>query len=109
MIAQLPQGCVQAMVDLGQMVFMDQNLEDYLSLGDQLDHVHLHDSHPAIHMALGDGDLPLVQYLTRLEEWGYRGMYALECNDSRYRQDPAQADRRSIAWLEANKFLSSRS
>ena len=79
------------------------------NLGAQLDHVHLHDSHPAIHMALGDGDLPLADYLTRLEEWGYQGMYALECNDPRYRQNPALADRRNIAWLEANKFLSSRS
>lgn len=109
MIAQLPQGLVRAMVDLGQMVFMGQALEDYLALGAQLDHVHLHDSHPAIHMALGDGDLPLADYLTRLEEWGYQGMYALECNDPRYRQNPALADRRNIAWLEANKFLSSRS
>ena len=102
-------GWVQHLRDLGQMVFMGQALEDYLALGAQLDHVHLHDSHPAIHMALGDGDLPLADYLTRLEEWGYQGMYALECNDPRYRQNPALADRRNIAWLEANKFLSSRS
>ena len=105
MIAQLPPGTVQAMVDIGQMAYMGQSLEDYLALGPLLGHVHLHDSHPAIHMALGDGDLPLEDYLLRLEEWGYRGLYAFEFNDSRYRQDPARADGQSVAWLRERGFF----
>ena len=76
-----------------------------LALGPLLGHVHLHDSHPAIHMALGDGDLPLEDYLLRLEEWGYRGLYAFEFNDSRYRQDPARADGQSVAWLRERGFF----
>lgn len=105
MIAQLPQGCVQAMLDIGQMVYMGQSLNDYLALGTQLGHVHLHDSHPAIHMALGDGDLPLQEYLLALERSGYRGLYAFEFNDARYRQNPAQADFCSIEWLHRQGFL----
>lgn len=99
MIEQLPAGCVQTMVDIGQMVYMQQTLEDYLELGALLSHVHLHDSHPAIHMALGDGDLPLEEYIHQLEAWGYQGLYAFEFNDRRYYQAPDQADRQSVAWL----------
>ena len=105
MIAQLPPDTVQAMVDIGQMAYMNQSLEDYLALGPLLGHVHLHDSHPAIHMALGDGDLPLEDYLRRLEAWGYLGLYSFEFNDPRYRQEPARADEQSVAWLRRRGFF----
>lgn len=105
MIAAMPPGTMRPILDIGQMVYMNQRLEDYLSHGDQLCHVHLHDSHPAIHAALGDGDLPIGEYLERLEGNGYRGIYALECNDSRYRADPRAADRQSVAYLERRGLL----
>ena len=41
----------------------------------------------------------------RLEEAGYRGMYAFECNDAAYRQDPRRADRQNVAWLESHNIL----
>ena len=50
-------------------------------------------------MALGDGDLPICEYLSDLEASGYRGMYALEQNDPIYRKDPRRADVQSIIWL----------
>ena len=99
MISHMPPGSMKPMLDIGQMVYMEQDLERYLAHGKELAHVHLHDSHPAIHMALGDGDLPICEYLSDLEASGYRGMYALEQNDPIYRKDPRRADVRSITWL----------
>ena len=49
---------------------------------------------------LGDGDLPICEYLDILESAGYKGMYALEQNDPRYRSNPRQADIQSIRWLK---------
>ena len=99
MISHMPPGSMKPMLDIGQMVYMEQDLEQYLAHGKELAHVHLHDSHPAIHMALGDGDLPICKYLSALEASGYRGMYALEQNDPIYRKDPRRADVQSITWL----------
>lgn len=100
MLSRLPAGSACAMVDIGQMAYMGHDLSRYLALGPLLGHVHLQDSHPAIHMALGDGDLPLADYLVRIEAAGYTGMYGMEFNDIRYRRDPRSADRQSLAWLE---------
>lgn len=99
MIARMPEGSMRPMLDIGQMVYMGQKLERYLQHGELLEHVHLHDSHPAVHMALGDGDLPLTEYLELLEASGYRNLYALELNDPRYRENPREADRQSVRWL----------
>lgn len=99
MISHMAPGSMKPMLDIGQMVYMEQDLERYLAHGKELAHVHLHDSHPAIHMALGDGDLPICEYLSALEASGYRGMYALEQNDPIYRKDPRRADVQSITWL----------
>ena len=96
----MPSGSMKPMLDIGQMVYMDQKIERYLAHGAELSHIHLHDSHPAVHMALGDGDLPICEYLDILESAGYKGMYALEQNDPRYRSNPRQADIQSIRWLK---------
>ena len=100
MISLMPSGSMKPMLDIGQMVYMDQKIERYLAHGTELSHIHLHDSHPAVHMALGDGDLPICEYLDILESAGYKGMYALEQNDPRYRSNPRQADIQSIRWLK---------
>lgn len=105
MICELPGGNTRPILDVGQMVYMGQSLEDYLAHGDALAHVHLHDSHPGIHIALGDGDLPIVDYLATLEANGYRGKYAFECNDARYRFAPRECDRKNMGWLEAQGIL----
>lgn len=99
MIRTMPEGSIKPMLDIGQMAYMEQDLARYLEHGTDLAHVHLQDSHPAIHMALGDGDLPLLCYLEQIEASGYRGYYALELNDPRYRTDPREADRKSVNWL----------
>lgn len=60
MISLMPSGSMKPMLDIGQMVYMDQKIERYLAHGTELSHIHLHDSHPAVHMALGMGIFPSV-------------------------------------------------
>ena len=105
MIGHLPRGSTVAMLDIGQMAYMNQTLHQYLALGTLLGHVHLHDRGQAIHMALGDGALPLAEYLRRIEASGYKGLYAFEMNDPRYRADPRAADRQNVKWLESHGFF----
>ena len=40
-----------------------------------------------------------------LENAGYRHMYSFECNDPRYRADPAACDRRNVRWLEEHGVI----
>jgi len=105
MLSLLPPDSTSLMVDIGQMVYMEQSLDRYLAHGKHLSHVHLHDSHPGIHIALGDGDLPISTYLEQIEGAGYTGKYALELNDPRYRSDPRAADRQSVAYLEQRGLM----
>lgn len=105
MIRRMPEGIVRPMLDIGQMAYMGQELSRYLKHGSRLAHVHLHDSNPAVHMALGDGALPFDEYLEQIEGIGYRGFYALEVNDPRYRADPRRADRQSVEWLRNHHIL----
>ena len=43
--------------------------------------------------------------LDTLEKAGYRHLYSFECNDPRYRKDPAAADRQNVRWLEEQGII----
>jgi protein FrlC len=106
MISGMPKDTMTAMLDIGQMAYMHQSIEEYQTiLGSDLSHVHLHDSNPAIHMALGDGNLPIVAYLELLEKGNYKGFYVFECNDLRYRENPREADQKNLAYLKSCNIL----
>jgi protein FrlC len=94
-------GNIGAIADLGQIAYMKQNLSDYVDLlGEKLKHVHVHDFGEAIHMALGEGVLPVAEQIAYLEERGYKGLYSFEINDVRYRENPALSDEKSLKWLK---------
>lgn len=100
MIDQLPANSVFGLLDIGQMTVMGQTVAEYgAALGDKLAHVHLHDTHPSCHMALGDGNLDLERIIGEILALGYGGLFSLECNDARYRLDPRAADAKNAAWL----------
>ncbi len=105
MIKSMPEGSMFPILDLGQMAFMKQDLSRYLAHGEMLRHVHLHDTGAAVHMALGDGKAPILSILETLENAGYRHMYSFECNDPRYRADPAACDRQNLRWLEEHGVI----
>jgi protein FrlC len=105
MFAELPDN-VGGIADFGQIAHMKQNLSDYIEiLGKRLAHVHIHDFGQAIHMALGEGTLPVAEQIACLEANGYAGLYSFEINDIRYRKDPVESDEKSLAWLREHGVM----
>ena len=105
MISFLPKDSTGSVMDIGQMDYMGQDLSEYLSKEHLPAHVHLHDSRPAVHMALGEGSRPVAEILERIEHAGYTGMYSIETNDARYRMDPKASDVQNVKWLCENGFI----
>jgi protein FrlC len=69
-------------------------------LGDRIAHVHFADGRPQGYLAWGDGFLPLDEYLDTLNEYNYRGCLGLCINDTRYLEQPEQADRNMLRAFE---------
>lgn len=90
-------------LDTVAMVAAGDSIADYVSLfGAQLRHVHLIDGCPTGHLAWGDGELPLGEYLTALGEVEYHGFMTVELfGDGSYALDPLPALRRSYAAISA--------
>ena len=88
---------LKAMIDTCQVALVDEHVRDYLELlGSDLIHVHIVDGTPGGHLAFGDGNLPLEDYVKTLGEYGYKGYLSMEISDRRYFAHPEEADRRSI-------------
>jgi protein FrlC len=59
--------------------------------------VHLIDGSPTGHLAWGDGDLPLLDIVTALDDHGYAGLATVELfGDGHYALDPRPALARSL-------------
>ena len=76
-----------------------EELKDYFEvLGrDKIKLIHFADT---CHYILGDGELPLADYLKTLEEYDYDGIVDLEINDSIYWDDPHDSIAKSVEWLK---------
>ena len=87
-------------VDVVAMAVAGEELKDYFEvLGrDRIKLIHFADT---CHYILGDGELPLKDYLKILEEYDYDGIVDLEINDSIYWDDPHESIRKSVEWLKA--------
>ena len=87
-------------VDVVAMAVAGEELKDYFEvLGrDRIKLIHFADT---CHYILGDGELPLKDYLKTLEEYDYDGIVDLEINDSIYWDDPHESIRKSVEWLKA--------
>lgn len=87
-------------VDVVAMAVAGEELRDYFEvLGrDRIKLIHFADT---CHYILGDGELPLKDYLKTLEEYDYDGIVDLEINDSIYWDDPHESIRKSVEWLKA--------
>lgn len=73
-------------------------IDDYFALlGSNVRHVHLIDGSPTGHLAWGDGDLPLLDIVTALDDHGYAGLATVELfGDGHYALDPRPALARSL-------------
>lgn len=87
-------------VDVVAMAVAGEELKDYFEvLGrERIKLIHFADT---CHYILGDGELPLKDYLKALEEYDYDGIVDLEINDSIYWDDPHESIRKSVEWLKA--------
>ncbi len=88
---------LKAMLDTCQVGLVHEHVKDYLdTLGDDLIHIHLVDGIPGGHLAFGDGNLTLQDFVNTLGDYGYKHYLSMEIADRRYFFDPKDADRRSI-------------
>ncbi len=82
-----------AVLDTVTMAVAGEGVDDaFEALGDRIRHVHLIDGRPAGHLAWGDGELPLADYLSALERRGYDRCMTFELfGDGSYARNPRAA------------------
>lgn len=92
---------LKLMVDTTAVRVAGETCEQWLeAFGDELVNAHFVDGTPYGHLVWGDGNAPLEQLLDSFQSHGYEGLYGLEVTDSRYYEDPAEADRRNMEALK---------
>lgn len=91
-----------AALDTVAMATAGETVDDYFAaLGDRIRHVHLIDGKPNGHLAWGDGELPLAEYLDGLGRHDYTGFMTFELfGDGTYAFDPRAALERCFAAVE---------
>lgn len=100
MIAEIDASNLHAVLDVGAMVVVDGTIDEYYEkMPEKIGHVHFSDRN---HEALGDQDLPLLEYLEQIDSHGFGGYYSLEVNDGKYVEDPHSPFMRSADWLKKN-------
>ncbi|MER6505374.1 TIM barrel protein [Nonomuraea sp. NPDC001636] len=92
-----------AVLDTVAMAAAGEGVDDYFdALGDRVRHVHLIDGSPTGHLAWGDGELPLTEYLAALDRRGYRGAMTFELfGAGDYAFDPRPVVERCLASVQA--------
>ena len=91
-----------AALDTVAMATAGDTVDGYFAaLGGRIRHVHLIDGKPNGHLAWGDGELPLGEYLEALGRHGYDGCLTFELfGDGTYAFDPRPALDRCFAAVE---------
>ncbi|MGR0221377.1 sugar phosphate isomerase/epimerase family protein [Agromyces sp. ZXT2-6] len=91
-----------AALDTVAMATAGETVDGYFAaLGGRIRHVHLIDGRPNGHLAWGDGELPLGEYLEALGRHGYDGCLTFELfGDGCYAFDPRDALERCFAAVE---------
>lgn len=101
MLDEVNSPALKTCVDLVAMEVVGEKFEDYYrELGvDTIQHIHYADGNPSGHFILGDGNLPLKDYIRIMEEHDYTSIVDLEINDSIYWADPHTSIKRSADYL----------
>lgn len=87
---------LKGMIDTCQVCLSHEHVRDYFDkLGKDLVHIHIVDGTPGGHLAFGDGNIPLKEFVETIDSYGYSGMLSMEISDRRYFGDPVAADERS--------------
>ncbi|MED4057252.1 TIM barrel protein (plasmid) [Niallia taxi] len=97
MLTEVDSAHLQAVIDTASMAAAGENFEQCFSeLGKDLRHIHFVDSG---HLAPGDGNLPLIQYLQEISDHDYQGFLTVELVGSRYITDPIKPLENALAYL----------
>ena len=100
MIQQVDSPALVGMVDLDQMAYAGETVDDYFDhLGDKMQHIHFNDRG---HTVPGDGDFPMKAYYDAIKAQKYDGTMSFEICDRRYYNDPDKAIDDTVAWFRAN-------
>lgn len=100
MIDEIGSKAVVAMVDMDQMTYAGETIDDYFTnLGNKLQHIHFNDRG---HTVPGDGDFPMKEYYDQIKAHGYEGTCSFEICDRRYYCAPDKAIDDIVAWLREN-------
>jgi protein FrlC len=100
MLRDVGSSALQACIDVVAMAVVGENLEDFFAaIPDRIRHIHYADGNPSGHYILGDGNLPLKEYVRYLERSGYSRYLTLEVNDSIYWADPHSSIEKSARYL----------
>lgn len=103
MLTEVDSPALKTCVDVVAMEVVGDKLDDfYTEIGEELiQQIHYADGDPSGHYILGDGNLPLKEYIRMLESHDYTSIIDLEINDSIYWDDPHTSIKRSADYLRA--------
>lgn len=94
MVHDVAHPSLKLMVDTAAMGVAGEGLQDWFkAFGDDIVHLHFVDGTPEGHLAWGDGNFDLHEFLTILEKYDYQGFLGQEITDSRYLKRPYLADK----------------
>ena len=91
---------IRPMIDTCAMAVAGERIGDWFeAFGDTIAHMHFVDGTPYGHLAWGDGNRSLSEYMDVICRNDYKGALTQEITDNRYYEDPAVADIQSVKVL----------
>lgn len=107
MLADVSASNLGVTLDTVAMTAAADTIDGYFAvLGDRVRHVHLIDGAPTGHLAWGDGNLPLAEFVEALDRNAYTGLATVELfGDGHYAMAPRDALTRSLRAIEEAQRL----
>lgn len=101
MIREVGSPAVKGMIDTATLGYSGETMQEAIDgLEGNLYHVHVADGNPTGHLAIGDGNLNLVDMLEKLDDVKYKGALSLEILNDRYIRNPEDAMKISFQKLK---------
>lgn len=104
MLGEVNSPALKVCLDVVAMEVSGETMEEWFrEAGGLIQFIHYADGNPSGHSILGDGNLPLEDYIRTLEKNNYTSIVDLEINDAIYWDDPHTSVQRSVDYLR--KFI----